>query len=161
MSEISADTAYAVSRTRQDKQRKPSVKTLRTPRFAEFWRHCVLGGFALTWKKKWRYQLFFFWVGIEPTTSRIYSHTVPLRHDCPDITLAWLYKKNRTNIFTIGHITQSNSTTADSKWLWQRNYEAVNNRNRRELFIAQPDVDTLSVCEGILLNYLYRGFTNV
>ena len=35
---------YAVSRTLQGRQREPSVKTLRSPLSAEFWRHCVLNG---------------------------------------------------------------------------------------------------------------------
>ena len=35
---------HAVSRTRQGRQREPSVKILRSPLSAEFWRHCVLSG---------------------------------------------------------------------------------------------------------------------
>ena len=35
---------HAVSRTQQSRQREPSVKTLRSPLSAEFWRHCVLTG---------------------------------------------------------------------------------------------------------------------
>ena len=35
---------HAVSRTQQGRQREPSVKTLRSPLPAEFWRHCVLSG---------------------------------------------------------------------------------------------------------------------
>ena len=35
---------HAVSRTQQGKQREPSVKTLRSPLSAEFWRQCVLSG---------------------------------------------------------------------------------------------------------------------
>ena len=35
---------HAVSRTLQGRQREPSVKTLRSPFSAEFWRHCVLSG---------------------------------------------------------------------------------------------------------------------
>ena len=35
---------HAVSRTQQRRQREPSVKTLRSPLSAEFWRHCVLSG---------------------------------------------------------------------------------------------------------------------
>ena len=35
---------HAVSRTQQGGQREPSVKTLRFPLSAEFWRHCVLSG---------------------------------------------------------------------------------------------------------------------
>ena len=35
---------YAVSCTQQGRQRDPSVKTLHSPLFAEFWRHCVLRG---------------------------------------------------------------------------------------------------------------------
>ena len=35
---------HAVSRTLQDRQREPSVKPLRTPLSAEFWKHCVLSG---------------------------------------------------------------------------------------------------------------------
>ena len=35
---------HAVSRTQQGRQREPSVKTLRSPLSAEFWRHCVLSG---------------------------------------------------------------------------------------------------------------------
>ena len=35
---------HAVSRTQQGRQREPSVKTLRSPLSANFWRHCVLSG---------------------------------------------------------------------------------------------------------------------
>ena len=42
--EIKSNQLYAVSRTQQDRQREPSVKTLRSPLSAEFWRHCVLNG---------------------------------------------------------------------------------------------------------------------
>ena len=35
---------HALSRTQQGRQREPSVKTLRSPLSAEFWRHCVLSG---------------------------------------------------------------------------------------------------------------------
>ena len=35
---------HVVSRTQQGSEREPSVKTLRSPLSAEFWRHCVLGG---------------------------------------------------------------------------------------------------------------------
>ena len=35
---------HAVSRTQQGRQREPSVKSLRYPLSAEFWRHCVLNG---------------------------------------------------------------------------------------------------------------------
>ena len=33
---------HAVSRTQQSRQREPTVRTLRSPLSAEFWRHCVL-----------------------------------------------------------------------------------------------------------------------
>ena len=46
--EVFTETAYyqlqAVSRTQQDRQREPSVKTLPFPLSAEFWRHCVSSG---------------------------------------------------------------------------------------------------------------------
>ena len=35
---------HAVSRIQQSNQRKPGVKTLRSPLSAEFWRHCLLSG---------------------------------------------------------------------------------------------------------------------
>ena len=35
---------HAVSRTVQGRQGEPSVKTLRFPLSAEFWKHCVLNG---------------------------------------------------------------------------------------------------------------------
>ena len=35
---------HTVSRTQQGRQGEPSVKTLRSPLSAEFWRHCVLSG---------------------------------------------------------------------------------------------------------------------
>ena len=38
---------HAVSRTQQGRQREPSVKTLRSPLSAEFWRHYVLSGRTL------------------------------------------------------------------------------------------------------------------
>ena len=41
---IKINQLHAVSRTQQGRQREPSVKTLRSPLFAEFWRHCVLSG---------------------------------------------------------------------------------------------------------------------
>ena len=38
---------HAVSRvTQESRQREPSVKTLRSPLTADFWRHCVLSGGA-------------------------------------------------------------------------------------------------------------------
>ena len=41
---IKSNQLHAVSRTKQGRQREPSVKTLRSPLSAEFWRHCVLSG---------------------------------------------------------------------------------------------------------------------
>ena len=41
---IKSNQLHAVSRTQQGRQREPSVKTLRSPLSAEFWRHCVLSG---------------------------------------------------------------------------------------------------------------------
>ena len=35
---------HTVFRTQQGRQEEPSVKTLRFPLSAEFWRHCVLSG---------------------------------------------------------------------------------------------------------------------
>ena len=35
---------HAVSRTQQGRQKETSVKTLRSPLSADFWRHCVLSG---------------------------------------------------------------------------------------------------------------------
>ena len=35
---------HAESRTLQVRQREPSVKTLCSPFYAEFWRHCLLNG---------------------------------------------------------------------------------------------------------------------
>ena len=39
--QIKSNKFHAVSRTQQGRQRKPSVKTLRSPLSAEFWMHCV------------------------------------------------------------------------------------------------------------------------
>ena len=41
---IKSNQLHVVSRTQQDRQRKPSVNTQRSPLFAGFWRHCVLSG---------------------------------------------------------------------------------------------------------------------
>ena len=38
---------HAVSRAQQSRQRKLSVKTLRSPLYAEFWEQCLLSGEAL------------------------------------------------------------------------------------------------------------------
>ena len=35
---------HGVSYSLQGRQREPSVKTLRSPLSAEFWKHCVLSG---------------------------------------------------------------------------------------------------------------------
>ena len=41
---IKINQLHTISRTQQGRQREPSVKTLRSPLSAEFWRHCVLSG---------------------------------------------------------------------------------------------------------------------
>ena len=41
---IKKNQLHAVSRTQQGRQRESSVKTLRSPLSAEFWRHCALSG---------------------------------------------------------------------------------------------------------------------
>ena len=41
---------HAVSRTQQGRQRELSVKTLRSPLSAEFWKHCVSSGGVCTYK---------------------------------------------------------------------------------------------------------------
>ena len=41
---INQNQLYAVSRTQQDRQEEPSVKTLRYPLSAEYWRHCMFSG---------------------------------------------------------------------------------------------------------------------
>ena len=73
---MSSYQLHAVSRTQQGM--KPNVKTLRFP---EFWRHCVLSDGT----KPARAKILIYnnspRVGIEPSTSRVYSHTlVPLRY---------------------------------------------------------------------------------
>ena len=70
-----------------------SVKTLRSPFAAEFLMRYVLIGIYIRQRRALpRYRseemkilnITFPRVGIEPTTSRVYSHTlVPLRHDWP------------------------------------------------------------------------------
>ena len=44
INKLSLTQLHTVSRTLQGRQREPSVKTLRSPLSAEFWRHCVLSG---------------------------------------------------------------------------------------------------------------------
>ena len=44
--QVKSNQLHAVSRTLQGRQREPSVKTLRSPLFAVFWRHCVVSGRA-------------------------------------------------------------------------------------------------------------------
>ena len=44
LEKIYKSTLRSVSSTQQDRQREPSVKTLRSPLSAEFWSHCVLSG---------------------------------------------------------------------------------------------------------------------
>ena len=78
-----------MSRTQHGRQREPSVKTLRFSPSSG--RHCVLSG-GTRRRALPRHQseemkmlnISFLPVGIEPTTSRVYSHTlVLLRHDWP------------------------------------------------------------------------------
>ena len=76
---------HAVSRTQQGRQKQPIVKTLRSSFSAEFWRRCVLNGGTQRHIlpqhqseeiKTW--NISFPWVGIEPTTCHVYSHTLCL-----------------------------------------------------------------------------------
>ena len=83
---ILSSQLHAVSRTQQSRQREPNVKTLRFPLSVEFWRHCVLSGrtqsraFASTPERRNGNinlnNISSPRVGIEPTTSRFYSHTL-------------------------------------------------------------------------------------
>ena len=83
---------HAVSRTLQGRQKAPSVKTLRSPLSAEFWRHCVLIGrtqrrtcsrHQSEEMKIWiEVNISFPRVGIEPTTSRF---TVTLYTPAPQL----------------------------------------------------------------------------
>ena len=73
---------HAVSRTQQGRQREPSINTLRSPLSAKFWRHCMLSGGPQRrtsprhQSEELKIQMFLLSrVGIEPTTSRFYSHT--------------------------------------------------------------------------------------
>ena len=64
-------------RTQQGRQREPSIKTLRSPFSAEFWRHCVLSGG--TQRRNENINIInnsFPRVVIEPITSLFYSHTL-------------------------------------------------------------------------------------
>ena len=77
---------HAVSRTQQGRQREPGVKTLHPPLSAVFWRRGVLSGGNLKSRRvlprhqreemKILINISFPRVGIEPTTSRFYSHTL-------------------------------------------------------------------------------------
>ena len=61
---------HVVSRTLQGRHREPSVKIIRSPLSAEFWRHCVLSGITqLEWGTH--------------NQSVLQSHFVPLRHGWP------------------------------------------------------------------------------
>ena len=91
---------HAVSRVQHGRQREPSFKRLRSP-LSKFRRHCVLSGenerHALPRhqsieKKIYTYRYISFpRIGIEPTTCRVYSHTLaPLRHNCKIIVLTSL-----------------------------------------------------------------------
>ena len=90
---------HAVFRTQQGRQREPNLKTIRSPLSAEFWPHCVLSsethprGTSRALPRHQSKEMEIFKknissprVGIEPTTSRVYSHFVPLRHYRPPYT---------------------------------------------------------------------------
>ena len=81
---------HSVCRTQQGRQREPSVKTLRSSLFAEFWRHCVLSGgtqrraCASTPERiNENINKYFISTSGDRThnQSRLQSHFVPLRHD--------------------------------------------------------------------------------
>ena len=84
---------HAVSRTQQGRHREPSVKTLRTPLSAEFWRHCVLSVrtppcFASTPERRngnINLNKYFISSSGDRTLNQtvLQSHFVPLRHDWP------------------------------------------------------------------------------
>ena len=87
-SPLYAARLHSVSCAQKGRQREPSVKTLFSPLSAEFWRHCV--AFALRPKRRNRSinfkNILFPRVGIEPTTSRVYCHTL-----CPCATTGLKY----------------------------------------------------------------------
>ena len=81
-----------MSRTQQGKQREPSVKTLRFPLSAKFWRHCVFSGgtqrraFASTPERRnenININKYFFSSSGDRTHNQsiLQSHFVPRRHD--------------------------------------------------------------------------------
>ena len=80
---------HAVSRTQQGKQREPSVKTLRSPLSAEFWRHCVLSGRiqrrSTPERRNGNINLSKYFISSSGdrthNQSVLQSHLVPLRHD--------------------------------------------------------------------------------
>ena len=72
------------------RQRKPSIKTLRSPVAAEFWRHCVLSG--VTQRRPFRHQSEASSSGNRThSQSRLQSHFVPLCHDWPTIYNYYMY----------------------------------------------------------------------
>ena len=87
-------TLKSVSFCFQGRQREPSVKTLRSPLSAEFWRHCVLScrnqrrAFASTPERKngnINLSKYFISSSADRTHNQsvLQSHFMSLRHDCP------------------------------------------------------------------------------
>ena len=82
---------HAVSRAQQGRQKDPSVKTLRSPLFAEFWRQCVLSGRTQpptlclnTSAKTWKYKYFISSSGDRTQNQSILQFQfVPQRHNWP------------------------------------------------------------------------------
>ena len=108
---------HAVSCTQQDRQRESSVETLRCPRSAEFWRHCVLNGRIRASKPERRngnihLNKYFISSSLDrtPNQSVLQSHFVPLRHDWPHyVEIALMYLIAAPNFDAI-HIEPSNMT---------------------------------------------------
>ena len=83
---------HALPRTQQSRQREPSVKTLRSPLSAEFWRHCVLSGriqrracpgHQSEDNGNINLSKYFISSSGDRIRNQSVSHFVPLRHDWP------------------------------------------------------------------------------
>ena len=100
---MSPTQLHAVFRTQQSRQREPSVRTLRSPLFAEFWRLCLLRGGtqrrAFASKPEQRNgninlnKYFIFTSG-----DRTYNQSRPLRHCYLFLNKSEITKTDKENI---------------------------------------------------------------
>ena len=100
---------HAVPRTQQVRQRKPNVKTLRSPLSAEFWRHCVLSGRTQPERRNENINVNKYFTS--SSGDRIHNqsilqlHFVPLCHDWPLVNKSIIYIFCCSNIHSAFLIT--------------------------------------------------------